>query len=68
MIATFFDGWSDWWSTVTPEFAFLLALPFVIGALCFVAERLRAVRVRRPHSKPAQPHRRFPRRAARLHH
>jgi hypothetical protein len=23
----------SWWATVTPEFAFLLALPFVVGLL-----------------------------------
>jgi hypothetical protein len=32
-----FDHWIEafaaWWQSVTPEFAFLLALPFVVGAL-----------------------------------
>ena len=26
-------GWVSWWDSVPPEFAFLLALPFVVGAL-----------------------------------
>jgi hypothetical protein len=36
--------WSDlldWWHTVTPEFAFLLALPFLVAAAGFLGECLR---------------------------
>jgi hypothetical protein len=46
-----FDRWIDdlaaWWQTVTPEFAFLLALPFVVGALGLWADRWRR---RKPHA------------------
>ncbi len=33
--------WAAWWASVSPEFAFLLALPFVVAALGLVADRLR---------------------------
>lgn len=42
--------WSDcvrWWATVPPEFAFLLALPFVVAGLSLLAEGLRSARGRR---------------------
>jgi hypothetical protein len=63
-----FDGWSQWWSTVPPEFAFLLALPFVIAALCLVADRLRGSHERQADRGRAPEHRRLARRTARLHH
>ncbi|HEU5295751.1 MAG TPA: hypothetical protein VFU71_13300 [Burkholderiaceae bacterium] len=31
----------EWWSTVTPEFAFLLALPFVVAAAAALGEWVR---------------------------
>jgi hypothetical protein len=36
--------WTDlatWWSAVTPEFAFLLALPFMVAAAGFLGECIR---------------------------
>ena len=38
MNATSFDDLAAWWSSVSPEFAFLLALPFVVGACGLAAE------------------------------
>lgn len=38
MNATFFDDLAAWWSTVGPEFAFLLALPFVVAGCGLAAE------------------------------
>ncbi len=43
------DFWSEctrWWSTVPPEFAFLLVLPFVIALLGLLAEGVRSARRR----------------------
>ena len=31
----------QWWSTVTPEFAFLLALPFVVAGAALLGEMVR---------------------------
>lgn len=33
MFEQFIGEWRAWWDTVTPGFAFLLALRFVVGAL-----------------------------------
>jgi uncharacterized protein YfaA (DUF2138 family) len=33
--------WATWWASVPAEFAFLLALPFIIGAAGLLAERYR---------------------------
>jgi hypothetical protein len=32
MLAKLVDDLHDWWATVSPEFAFLLALPFFVAA------------------------------------
>jgi hypothetical protein len=40
MLASFYVDWSAWWQTVTPEFAFLLALPFIVAAAGWIAERM----------------------------
>ena len=37
--------WTAWWATVSPEFAFLLALPFSVAVFGLLGE---AVRKRRP--------------------
>lgn len=34
-------GLATWWSTLTPEFAFLLVLPFVVGALGLLGDWVR---------------------------
>ena len=47
MFDTWMNGFSAWWQTVTPEFAFLLALPFAVAAAGFVGDR-----VRRRHGRP----------------
>jgi hypothetical protein len=31
----------DWWAGVSPEFAFLLALPFAVAALGLLSEAVR---------------------------
>jgi hypothetical protein len=36
--------WHAWWSTLTPEFAFLLALPFLVGALGLAGDAVRRCR------------------------
>lgn len=41
MFENFWVGWAAWWHTVTPEFAFLLALPFVVAAAGYAAQCLR---------------------------
>jgi len=33
--------WIAWWTTVPREFAFLMALPFLVAALALLAEGLR---------------------------
>ena len=38
MLKTWWEGWATWWSTVSPEFAFRLALPFAIVALALLAD------------------------------
>ena len=43
------DFWLDliaWWATVTPEFAFLLALPFGVAAIGLAGEAWRRRRDR----------------------
>jgi hypothetical protein len=46
------DRWIDefvaWWQSVSPEFAFLLALPFVVGALGLWADRRRRRKLHAP--------------------
>jgi len=44
-------GLADWWSTLTPEFAFLLALPFVVGAVGLLGDWVRKRR-REPRARP----------------
>lgn len=44
MLASFLSDWSAWWQTVTPEFAFLLALPFAVAAAGLLAEFVRCRR------------------------
>lgn len=34
-------SWSAWWDTVTPSFAFLLALPFMVAAVGLIGDALR---------------------------
>jgi hypothetical protein len=41
MQTTFLDDLAAWWSTVSPEFAFLLALPFMVAALGIAADCIR---------------------------
>lgn len=41
MIARFTADLASWWATVTPEFAFLLALPFVVGLVGVIADCVR---------------------------
>lgn len=38
------EEWLAWWETVSPEFAFLLALPFVIAAASAIGECCRRKR------------------------
>lgn len=33
MIDSTLTEWLTWWDTVSPEFAFLLALPYVVAAI-----------------------------------
>ncbi len=47
MLDTFLSGWQAWWDTVTPEFAFLLALPFGVAGLGLMAHAIRHRRGRR---------------------
>lgn len=39
-------SWSAWWATVTPEFAFLLALPFMVTAAGLIGDTVRRRRRR----------------------
>ena len=39
--------WAAWWATVTPGFAFLLALPFGVAVLGLLSEWVRRSRFRR---------------------
>jgi len=34
-------SWSTWWDTVTPSFAFLLALPFALAAASLLGGAVR---------------------------
>lgn len=34
-------SWSAWWDTVTPSFAFLLALPFAVAAASLLGDAVR---------------------------
>jgi len=38
---TLLDDLAAWWSTVSPEFAFLLALPFAVAVLGIAADCIR---------------------------
>lgn len=40
-------SWSAWWYTVTPSFAFLLALPFMVAAAGLIGDAVRRRRGRR---------------------
>jgi len=46
MLETIWDEAAAWWHTVSPEFAFLLALPFVVAAAGCAAECVRRKRGR----------------------
>lgn len=39
--------WAEWWATVSPEFGFLLALPFLAATVGLAAECLGPRRRRR---------------------
>jgi hypothetical protein len=41
MLKNFSADWMAWWETVTPEFAFLLALPFAVAAVGLAADCVR---------------------------
>jgi hypothetical protein len=41
MKITSLDDFAAWWATVSPEFAFLLALPFAVAAVAFAANCIR---------------------------
>lgn len=47
MIDTALASWSTWWDTVTPEFAFLLAMPFMVAAVGLIGDAARRRRRRR---------------------
>jgi hypothetical protein len=38
--------WLAWWSTLPPEFAFLLVLPFAVGAIGLIGDAWRRRRGR----------------------
>jgi hypothetical protein len=44
MVNSWIEDWQSWWATVSPEFAFLLALPFAIAAAALIADAWRATR------------------------
>lgn len=35
-------SWSAWWANVTPSFAFLLALPFIVAAAGLISDAVRS--------------------------
>ena len=41
MLKNLWVDWAAWWETVTPEFAFLLALPFVVAAVGLASDWVR---------------------------
>lgn len=41
MMARLTADLGSWWATVTPEFAFLLALPFVVALVGIIADCVR---------------------------
>ena len=41
MIDAWILDWSAWWASVPPGFAFLMALPFLVGGLGLRADRRR---------------------------
>lgn len=41
MLQRWLDDINTWWQGMTPEFTFLLALPFIVGALGLWADRRR---------------------------
>ena len=46
MLENFWIDWAAWWTTVTPEFAFLLGLPFAVAAIGLLGEVVRSHRRR----------------------
>ena len=44
MLDAFVFDWIAWWGTVPREFAFLMALPFVVAAVALLADCLRRFR------------------------
>jgi len=38
MLDTLWQEWTAWWAALTPEFAFLLALPFAVASLGLLRE------------------------------
>jgi hypothetical protein len=42
------DALYDWLAALDPEFAFLLALPFLVAAAAFIGDAIRAVARRAP--------------------
>lgn len=46
MLENFWFDWVAWWRTVTPEFAFLLALPFAVAAVGHAVDCIRRRRNR----------------------
>jgi hypothetical protein len=47
MLERFQMDWSGWWATVTPEFAFLLGLPFGVAAVALIGDAVRQRRALR---------------------
>ena len=44
MFETLWIDWTAWWSSVTPGFGFLLALPFAVVAVALLGDLLRRPR------------------------
>jgi hypothetical protein len=51
MFETWWTDWSTWWEAMTPQFAFLLALPFAVVALAFLGDFVRERRHRGGESR-----------------
>ena len=41
MVQEFWAEWVDWWATLNPEFAFLMAMPFGIAAAALAADAIK---------------------------
>lgn len=52
MLQDLLSDCAAWWSTVPPEFAFLLALPFGLAAVTLSVDAWRARREHRVHRAP----------------